>query len=31
MLSGTPNEGKGYEYFGERAYGKWIQNDRTKK
>jgi hypothetical protein len=24
MLSGTPNEGKGYEYFGERAYSKWI-------
>jgi hypothetical protein len=31
MLSGTPNQGKGYEYFGERAYGKWIQNDRTEK
>jgi hypothetical protein len=25
MLSGTPNEGKGYEYFGPRAYSKWIQ------
>lgn len=27
MISGTANEGKGYEYFGERAYGKWIQDD----
>ena len=27
MVSGTANEGKGYEYFGERAYGKWIQDD----
>lgn len=25
MVFGTKNEGKGYEYFGERAYGKWIQ------
>ena len=25
MVSGTPNEGKGYEYFGPRAYSKWIQ------
>ncbi len=25
MVSGTPNEGKGYEYFGPRAYTKWIQ------
>jgi len=25
MVSGTPNEGRGYEYFGPRAYSKWIQ------
>jgi hypothetical protein len=25
MVSGTHNEGKGYEYFGPRAYSKWIQ------
>jgi hypothetical protein len=25
MLSGTTHEGKGYEYFGPRAYTKWIQ------
>ena len=25
MVSGTTNEGKGYEYFGPRAYTKWIQ------
>ena len=25
MVSGTTNEGKGYEYFGPRAYSKWIQ------
>lgn len=25
LLSGTPSEGKGYEYFGERAYTNWIQ------
>jgi hypothetical protein len=25
LLSGTDKEGKGYEYFGERAYTKWIQ------
>ena len=25
MVSGTPEEGKGYEYFGPRAYSKWIQ------
>ena len=25
MVSGTANEGKGYEYFGPRAYSKWIQ------
>lgn len=24
MLAGTANEGKGYQYFGERAYGEWI-------
>lgn len=24
LLSGTPNAGKGYEYFGERAYSKWV-------
>jgi hypothetical protein len=24
MVSGTPNEAKGYEYFGPRAYSKWI-------
>ena len=28
MVSGTPNEGKGYEYFGPRAYSKWIQPSR---
>jgi len=27
MVSGTKNEGKGYQYFGERAYGKWIQEN----
>ncbi len=25
LLSGTADAGKGYEYFGERAYTKWIQ------
>ena len=25
LLSGTADEGKGYEYFGERAYTNWIQ------
>ena len=25
ILSGTPHEGKGYDYFGEAAYTKWIQ------
>ena len=25
LLSGTAEEGKGYEYFGERAYSEWIQ------
>jgi len=28
MVSGTPNEGRGYEYFGPRAYSKWIQPSR---
>jgi hypothetical protein len=27
MVTGTPNEGKGYEYFGPRAYSKLIQPD----
>lgn len=27
LVCGTANEGKGYEYFGERAYGKWIQRE----
>jgi hypothetical protein len=27
MLSGTPYEGKGYEYFGDAAYTKWIQDE----
>jgi len=25
LLSGTPNEGQGYEYMGERAYTNWIR------
>jgi hypothetical protein len=25
LVSGTSNEGRGYEYFGPRAYTKWIQ------
>lgn len=25
LLSGTPGEGKGYDYFGERAYEEWVQ------
>jgi len=25
LLSGTPDEGKGYEYMGERAYTNWIR------
>ncbi len=25
MLSGTPDEGQGYEYLGERAYTNWVQ------
>jgi hypothetical protein len=24
MVSGTTNQGNGYQYFGDRAYGKWI-------
>jgi len=24
ILSGTPDEGRGYEYFGDRVYAKWI-------
>ena len=31
MVSGTPNEGKGYEYFGPRAYSKWIQPELPGK
>ncbi len=31
MLSGTVNEGSGYAYFGERAYGKWIQDTPVEK
>ncbi len=27
MVSGTPNENRGYEYFGERAYSKWIETN----
>jgi len=27
MVSGTPNEGEGYEYFGPRAYSKWIRTE----
>lgn len=27
LVSGTATEGKGYEYFGERAYTKWIQDN----
>lgn len=30
MVSGTPNEGKGYEYFGPRAYSKWIQSAKQQ-
>jgi hypothetical protein len=26
LVSGTTNENKGYEYFGERAYSKWIES-----
>jgi hypothetical protein len=31
MVTGTPNEGKGYEYFGPRAYSKWIQPEPPGK
>jgi hypothetical protein len=27
MVSGTPNEGKGYQYFGPRAYTRWIRGE----
>jgi hypothetical protein len=27
MVSGTAEEGRGYEYFGERAYTKWIEGE----
>lgn len=27
MVSGTTEEGRGYEYFGERAYTRWIQEN----
>ncbi len=27
MLTGTPLENRGYEYFGERAYERWIQEE----
>ena len=27
LVSGTPDEGRGYEYFGARAYTKWITGD----
>jgi hypothetical protein len=26
LVSGTTNENKGYEYFGQRAYSKWIES-----
>lgn len=28
MVSGTTNESRGYEYFGERAYSKWIERNQ---
>jgi hypothetical protein len=31
MVSGTPDEGIGYDYFGPRAYLKWIQPEPTTK
>jgi hypothetical protein len=31
MVSGTPSEGKGYEYFGARAYSEWIQPELPRK
>jgi len=30
MVSGTTNEGKGYEYFGPRAYSNWIRDERSE-
>ncbi len=30
MVSGTTNEGRGYEYFGPRAYSKWIRDERSE-
>ena len=27
IVSGTTNESRGYEYFGERSYSKWIDSD----
>ncbi len=27
MLAGTPREGKGYEFFGPRAYEPWIATE----
>ena len=29
MFSGTPHEGRDYEYFGPRAYEKWIEPARA--
>jgi hypothetical protein len=31
MLSGTADEGRGYEYFGARAYEEWIQASGREK
>jgi hypothetical protein len=31
MVSGTPDEGKGYEYFGPRAYSNWIQPELPRQ
>ena len=31
MVSGTPDEGRGYEYFGPRAYLKWIQPELSRQ
>jgi hypothetical protein len=30
IVSGTTEEGRGYEYFGERTYTKWIQDEYTE-
>jgi hypothetical protein len=27
IVSGTPNENRGYDYFGDRAYSKWIESN----